>query len=102
MRPFFLLAISLLMFLGCTKHSSSQTIISTTDEDGKMRPVQILLSRPAKVTCLSAIGNNGAAAKCNINGASVKPPSVSVPATDRIYFYCEGAAPSKCTAEVAK
>lgn len=67
-----------------------------------MHPVQILLSRPAKVTCLSAIGNNGAAAKCNINGASVKPPSESVPATDRIYFYCEGAAPLKCTAEVAK
>ncbi len=38
----FLFTISLLMFFGCNKHaSSSQTITSTTDEDGKMHSVQM-------------------------------------------------------------
>jgi hypothetical protein len=103
MRPLLLLTISLLMFFGCSKRASSwQAITSTTDEDGKMHPIQMQLSRPAKVTCLSATGNNGAPAKCNINGAPVKPPSESVTATDKLYFFCEGTAPLKCTAEVAK
>ncbi|MGB7436403.1 MAG: hypothetical protein WBR26_05885 [Candidatus Acidiferrum sp.] len=102
MRTLFLLTICLLlMFLGCRKQtSSSQTITSTTDKDGKMHPVQMQLPKPAKVTCLSAIGNDGAPAKCNVNGAPIKPPSESVTATGKLYLFCEGAAPSKCTAEV--
>jgi hypothetical protein len=103
MRPLFLLAIPALIFSGCSKQApSSQTITSTTDSDGKMHSAQVQLSRSATVTCLSAIGYNGSPAKCNVNGAAIKPPSESVTVTDKVYMFCEGTAPSKCSAQVAE
>jgi hypothetical protein len=104
MRPLLLLVIPTLIFSGCAKQiaSTSQTISSSTDADGKMHPAQVQSARGATVTCLSAIGDKGSAAKCNVNGAAIKPPSESVAATDKVYMFCEGTAPSKCTAEVVE
>ena len=101
-----MLALSALILAGCGDKqrvaSSSKTITSTTDTDGRMHPVDMQLSSGARVTCLSAVGNNGTQGKCNVNGATVAPPSESVTATGKVYLLCEGTPPVKCTAEVVE
>jgi hypothetical protein len=90
----------LCLLAGCQAGGPAQVITSTTDSDGTLHPVTLHVSKPTKITCLSATGNNDAPAKCNINGAPVAPPSESVVATDSIYFFCEGTLPAKCSAKV--
>ena len=70
------------------------------DANGSLHPAQLRLSRPARVICVSAEGSNGSPAKCNVNGASVAPPTESVDASDRVFLLCEGTAPLKCSAKV--
>jgi hypothetical protein len=96
------IAASMLVFSGCNgQKSSSQILTSTTDSNGTLHPAQLQLSRPAQVTCLSAVGNNNSGAKCNVNGSSVEP-SESVTTADKVYLLCEGTAPLKCSAKVAR
>jgi hypothetical protein len=104
MRTLLLFSSSILIVAGCSSQgtSSSKTITATTESDGRLNPVSLQLAKPARVTCRSAVGNNGSPAKCNVNGATLAPPSESVIATDKIYFMCEGTAPVKCTAELAE
>jgi hypothetical protein len=95
------LGILLLALTGChTTETSAQTITASTDADGRLHPAELQLRGPARVTCLSAEGNNGSAAKCSVNGAAVSPPKESVNATGKVYLLCEGSAPVKCTAKV--
>jgi len=100
MRYLPVLGICLLAFIGCNRfESATQTITASIDADGKLHPAELQLRGPARVTCLTAEGNNGSAAKCSVNGASVAPPKESVNATGKVYLLCEGAAPLKCTAK---
>ena len=101
MRYLSVLGILLLTFFGCNKlESSTQTITASTDADGTLHLAELQLRGSARVTCLSAEGNNGSAAKCSVNGASVAPPKESVNATGKVYLLCEGATPLKCAAKV--
>jgi hypothetical protein len=97
-----LLVVLIFAFSGCKgRGSSTQIVTSTTDSNGTLHPAQLQLSRPAQVTCLSAVGNNNSSAKCNVNGGSFSP-SESVVATDKVYLLCEGSVPLKCTAKVKR
>ena len=97
--PLFLMALSVLSACNQEKRAP-QVITASTDGDGKQHAAQIQLTTSATVTCVSATGNSGSAAKCNINGASVAPPTTSVTATDKVYLFCEGSAPLTCSAKV--
>ena len=100
MRHFLAFGILLFVFTGCKgKESSSQVVSSSTDSDGTLHPAQLQLSRPAQVTCLSAVGNNNSSAKCNVNGGSLAP-SENVTADEKVYLLCEGTPPLKCSAKV--
>ena len=90
----------IILVAGCAaKKFSTQIYTATTDADGTLHAVQLELPRAARVTCVSAVGHNHGAAKCNVNGASLAP-SDSVVATDKLYLFCEGTAPLRCTAKV--
>lgn len=99
MRLIPFLSLSILIYVGCNQRNPAQTITASTDADAQLHPAELKLSGAATVTCVSATGKNGSAGKCNINGASVAPPS-NVTATEKVYLLCEGTPPSTCTAKV--
>lgn len=99
MRFVFFFVASTLFFVGCNHRHTTQTVTASTDADATLHPAELKLSGAVTVTCVSATGKNGSAGKCNINGASVAPPS-NVTATDKVYLLCEGTPPSTCTAKV--
>jgi hypothetical protein len=101
MRFLATLGAATLLFAGCNGANAPapQTITATADTDGALHPVQVQLARTARVKCLSAEGNNGTPAKCNVNGASTSP-NETVVATEKVYLLCEGTAPLRCSAKV--
>jgi hypothetical protein len=93
MRSLFVLGMLSFAFVGCNRpERTTQTITASTDADGTLHPAELQLRAPARVTCLYAEGNNGSAANCSVNGASVAPPKESANATGKVYLLCEGAA----------
>jgi hypothetical protein len=100
MRYVCILGMALVTFAGCNKDKMQpQVITASTESDGALHPAQLRISRSARVKCVFATGNGGSPAKCNLNGASTSP-NESVMATEKVYLFCEGAAPSKCAARV--
>jgi hypothetical protein len=100
---------SVIPLCSCNRHNiaapeaatASQTITATADADGNPHPASVGITKPATVTCISAIGGPGSPASCTINGQIVNVNN-SVGATTTVYLTCNGSGALRCSARISQ
>jgi hypothetical protein len=99
-RSLWALEIVLVFLVGCNQvHSSTQRMTATVDANGQIHPAYLEATSPARVTCVSAEGRPGLSAACVVNETSLGPDE-SIVVRERVFLWCAGIAPLKCTANV--